>query len=193
MNSPAAVSFTRRATPARSPMLSKNCSSILRARPSSAAAAVKSSTRASRAMRWRVALRNFSSSYENRHARRSTVSLCRRADNRLLLFRPRVAESAGTISRHRRTVGRALAERAHSAQRQASRDHNTADSRAIRRAVSRHVRSVLSAEYGVTLHVKQRGRRSEFRGAADLGVWGRYETTGYATAERNSTRLTVEV
>ena len=42
--------------------------------------------------------------------------------------------------------------------------------------------SVLSAEYGVTLHVKQRGRRSEFRGAADLGVWGRYETSGYATA-----------
>jgi hypothetical protein len=42
-------------------------------------------------------------------------------------------------------------------------------------------RSVLSAEYGVTLDVKQRGPRSEFRGAADLGVWGRYETTGYAT------------
>jgi hypothetical protein len=41
--------------------------------------------------------------------------------------------------------------------------------------------SVLSAEYGVTLDVKQRGPRSEFRGAADLGVWGRYETTGYAT------------
>jgi hypothetical protein len=29
--------------------------------------------------------------------------------------------------------------------------------------------------------VKQRGPRSEFRGAADLGIWGRYETTGYAT------------
>jgi hypothetical protein len=42
-------------------------------------------------------------------------------------------------------------------------------------------RSVLSAEYGVTLHVKRRGPRSEFRGAAHLGVWGRYETTGYAT------------
>ena len=42
-------------------------------------------------------------------------------------------------------------------------------------------RSVLSAEYGVTLNVKQRGPRSEFRGAADLGVWGRYETTGSAT------------
>ena len=42
--------------------------------------------------------------------------------------------------------------------------------------------SVLSAEYGVTLSVKQRGLRSEFRGAADLGVWGRYETAGYATA-----------
>jgi hypothetical protein len=41
--------------------------------------------------------------------------------------------------------------------------------------------SVLSAEYGVTLYVKQRGPRSEFRGAADLGMWGRYETTGYAT------------
>jgi hypothetical protein len=45
-------------------------------------------------------------------------------------------------------------------------------------------RSVLSAEYRVTLDVKQRGPRSEFRGAADLGVWGRYETTGYATATR---------
>ena len=44
--------------------------------------------------------------------------------------------------------------------------------------------SVLSAEYGVTLYVKQRGSRSEFRGTADLGVWGRYETTGYATATR---------
>jgi hypothetical protein len=42
-------------------------------------------------------------------------------------------------------------------------------------------RSVLSAEYGVTLHVKRRGPRAEFRGAADLGVWGRYETAGYAT------------
>jgi hypothetical protein len=42
-------------------------------------------------------------------------------------------------------------------------------------------RSVLNAEYGVTLDVKQRGPRSEFRGAANLGVWGRYETTGYAT------------
>jgi hypothetical protein len=42
-------------------------------------------------------------------------------------------------------------------------------------------RSVLSAEYGVTLHVKQRGPRFQFRGAANLGVWGRYETTGYAT------------
>jgi hypothetical protein len=39
----------------------------------------------------------------------------------------------------------------------------------------------LSAEYGVTLHVKQRGPRFQFRGAANLGVWGRYETTGYAT------------
>jgi hypothetical protein len=45
-------------------------------------------------------------------------------------------------------------------------------------------RSVLSAEYSVTLDVKQRGPRSEFRGAANLGVWGRYETTGYATARR---------
>jgi hypothetical protein len=42
-------------------------------------------------------------------------------------------------------------------------------------------RSVLSAEYGVTLDVKQRGPRSQFRGAANLGVWGRYETIGYAT------------
>jgi len=42
-------------------------------------------------------------------------------------------------------------------------------------------RAVLSAEYGVTLDVKQRGPRSEFRGAADLGIWGRYETAGYAT------------
>jgi hypothetical protein len=42
-------------------------------------------------------------------------------------------------------------------------------------------RSVLSAEYDVTLEVKRRGPRSEFRGAADLGVWGRYETTGHAT------------
>ena len=42
-------------------------------------------------------------------------------------------------------------------------------------------RSVLSAEYDVTLNVKQRGPRSEFRGAADLGVWGRYETSGSAT------------
>ena len=42
--------------------------------------------------------------------------------------------------------------------------------------------SVLSADYGVTLDVKRRGQRSEFRGAADLGLWGRYETTGYATA-----------
>jgi hypothetical protein len=43
-------------------------------------------------------------------------------------------------------------------------------------------RSVLSAEYGVTLDVRQRGPRSQFRGAANLGVWGRYETTGYATS-----------
>ncbi|HEY5706193.1 MAG TPA: hypothetical protein VIS96_11530 [Terrimicrobiaceae bacterium] len=42
-------------------------------------------------------------------------------------------------------------------------------------------RSVLAAEYSVTLNVKQRGPRSEFRGAAHLGMWGRYETTGYAT------------
>ena len=41
--------------------------------------------------------------------------------------------------------------------------------------------SVLSAVYGVTLDVTQRGPRSEFRGAANLGVWGRYETTGHAT------------
>jgi hypothetical protein len=41
--------------------------------------------------------------------------------------------------------------------------------------------SVLSAVYGVTLDVTPRGPRSEFRGAANLGVWGRYETTGYAT------------
>jgi hypothetical protein len=41
--------------------------------------------------------------------------------------------------------------------------------------------SVLSAVYGVTLDVTQRGPRSEFRGAANLGVWGRYETTGYAS------------
>ena len=41
--------------------------------------------------------------------------------------------------------------------------------------------SVLSAEYRVTLDVTQRGPRSEFRGAANLGVWGRYETTGHAT------------
>jgi hypothetical protein len=44
--------------------------------------------------------------------------------------------------------------------------------------------SVLSAQYGVTLDVTQRGPRSEFRGAANLGVWGRYETTGYATRTR---------
>jgi hypothetical protein len=43
-------------------------------------------------------------------------------------------------------------------------------------------RSVLSAEYGVTLDVQQRGPRFKFLGAANLGVWGRYETTGYATA-----------
>jgi hypothetical protein len=41
--------------------------------------------------------------------------------------------------------------------------------------------SVLSAGYSVTLDVTQRGPRSEFRGAAHLGVWGRYETKGYAT------------
>ena len=41
--------------------------------------------------------------------------------------------------------------------------------------------SVLSAVYGVTLEAKRRGWRSEFHGAANLGVWGRYETTGYAT------------
>jgi hypothetical protein len=41
--------------------------------------------------------------------------------------------------------------------------------------------SVLSASYGVTLEATQRGSRSEFRGAANLGVWGRYETRGYAT------------
>ena len=44
--------------------------------------------------------------------------------------------------------------------------------------------SVLSAVYGVTLDVTQRGPRSEFRGAANLGVWGRYETTGHATRTR---------
>jgi hypothetical protein len=44
--------------------------------------------------------------------------------------------------------------------------------------------SVLSAEYSVTLDVTQRGPRSEFQGAAHLGVWGRYETTGYATRTR---------
>ena len=43
-------------------------------------------------------------------------------------------------------------------------------------------RSVLSAEYGVMLDVQQRGPRYNFLGAANLGVWGRYETTGYATA-----------
>ena len=42
-------------------------------------------------------------------------------------------------------------------------------------------RSVLSAEYGVILDVHQRGPRFNFLGAANLGVWGRYETTGYAT------------
>jgi hypothetical protein len=41
--------------------------------------------------------------------------------------------------------------------------------------------SVLSAVYGVTLDVTQQGPRSEFRGAANLGVWGRYETAGHAT------------
>jgi hypothetical protein len=41
--------------------------------------------------------------------------------------------------------------------------------------------SVLTAVYGVTLEAKQRGSRSEFQGAANLGLWGRYETTGYAT------------
>ena len=41
--------------------------------------------------------------------------------------------------------------------------------------------SVLSAVYGVTLNVTQTGRRSDFRGAANLGVWGRYETRGHAT------------
>jgi hypothetical protein len=44
--------------------------------------------------------------------------------------------------------------------------------------------SVLAAVYGVTLDVTQRGPRSEFRGAANLGVWGRYETTGHATRTR---------
>ena len=44
--------------------------------------------------------------------------------------------------------------------------------------------SVLSAEYSVPLDVKKRAGRSEFRGAADLGVWGRYESTGYATANQ---------
>ena len=44
--------------------------------------------------------------------------------------------------------------------------------------------SVLSAEYGVTFDAKQCGLRSEFRGAADLGIWGRYETAGYAIATR---------
>jgi len=29
--------------------------------------------------------------------------------------------------------------------------------------------------------VRQRGGRSEFSGEADLGIWGRYETTGHAT------------
>ncbi len=43
-------------------------------------------------------------------------------------------------------------------------------------------RSLLSAEYGVILDVQQRGRRFNFLGAANLGVWGRYETIGYATA-----------
>ena len=44
--------------------------------------------------------------------------------------------------------------------------------------------SVLSAAYSVTLDVTQRGSRSEFRGSAHLGVWGRYETTGYATRKQ---------
>ena len=33
-----------------------------------------------------------------------------------------------------------------------------------------------------SLDVQQRGRRFNFLGAANLGIWGRYETTGYATA-----------
>jgi hypothetical protein len=41
--------------------------------------------------------------------------------------------------------------------------------------------SVLSASYGVTLNATQRRSRSEFRGAANLGIWGRYATKGYAT------------
>lgn len=45
-------------------------------------------------------------------------------------------------------------------------------------------RWVLVAEYDVVLHVKQRGARSEFQGAADLGIWGRYETSGYATKKQ---------
>jgi hypothetical protein len=44
--------------------------------------------------------------------------------------------------------------------------------------------SVLSASYGVTLDVTQQGARSEFHGAANLGVWGRYETGGSATRTR---------
>ena len=50
------------------------------------------------------------------------------------------------------------------------------------RGFAPRIGSVFSAEYGVTLDVKQRGRRFDFLGAANLGVWGRYETTGYATA-----------
>jgi hypothetical protein len=44
--------------------------------------------------------------------------------------------------------------------------------------------SVFTADYSVTLDVKRRGENSQFRGAAHLGLWGRYETTGDATARQ---------
>ena len=46
-------------------------------------------------------------------------------------FDQQVAEAAGAIHRHRRAMGRTLAERAFWTPREASRDHNTANCHAI--------------------------------------------------------------
>jgi hypothetical protein len=55
------------------------------------------------------------------------------------------------------------------------------DSGKLRAIIMRQSDTQYKARFHVTLDVTQRGPRSEFQGAADLGIWGRYETTGSAT------------
>ena len=181
-SSPAEVFFMPQVTPALSLMPSKDCSSIPRSLPNSAAAAVKSSLRTSPAMRWPVILINCCSSYEDLSSK--PLHCCSPSP----CLRPAARHSSGSGGTRPQNqpespdAGKATGRvRALGDSGKLRAIITRQERRSVQSSISRHLSFCALSCLRRTLNVTQTGPRSEFRGAANLGVWGRYETTGHAT------------